>query len=73
MEDGPKNQVQKNGADRNVAFGRSKFIMFKGEEGRRVDDQDGKTFLKDEDTPYATDQKYDNVFLYGKKWTTFDH
>ena len=56
-----------------LAPGRYKFIMFKGEEGveEELTTKDGKTFLKDEDTPYTTDQKYDNVFLYGKEVDDF--
>lgn len=56
-----------------LAPGRYKFIMFKGEEGveEELTTKDGKTFLKDEDTPYTTEQKYDNVFLYGKEVDDF--
>lgn len=56
-----------------LAPGRYKFIMFEGEEGveEELTTKDGKTFLKDEDTPYTTEQKYDNVFLYGKEVDDF--
>ena len=56
-----------------LAPGRYKFVMIKGEEEveEKLTTKDGRTLLTDKDTPYTTDQTYDNVFLYGKEVDDF--